>query len=93
MGQCSRRKRQRSQSLKNGHSPQAAPRTASRPTGDPVIDFLQNVNLTDLLIPPSGPRPEPKPEPEPKPAGQDTAGANEARLLALQGIGKIQCSN
>jgi len=77
MGQCSRRKRQQKHNLKNGHSPQAAPRTASRPTGDPVLDFLGNINLTDLLTPPSGPRPEPKPEPEPEPepepAGQDTA--------------------
>jgi len=50
---------------------------APRPTGDPVLDFLGNINLTDLLTPPSGPRPEPRPEPEPKPepepAAQDTA--------------------
>jgi hypothetical protein len=71
MGQCSRRKRQQRHNLKNEHSPQAAPRTAARPTGDPVIDFLSNINLTDLLTNPSGPTPEPKPEPEP--AGQDTA--------------------
>jgi len=59
MGKCSRRKRQQNQNLKKGHSPHAAPRTATLPTGDPVIDFLSKVNLTDLLTPPSEPEPEP----------------------------------
>ena len=63
MGQCSRRKRQQNQNLKHGHGPQAGPRTATLPTGDPVIDFFSNFRLADLLGPP----------PEPEPAGQDDA--------------------
>ena len=75
MGQCSRRKRQQKQNLRNEHSPQPAPGTAPRPTGDPVIDFLSHVNLIDIVTPPSGPRPkpQPKPGPGPEPAGQDSA--------------------
>ena len=77
MCQCSRRKREQRQKLRNEPRPAAAPRTAPRPTGDLVTDFISNIDLTEILNRPAGPRPQPGPQPEakpePEPAGQERA--------------------